>query len=129
MTPTEYTTRIAALTSARPVDYRALALFHLDHQLDGLVNRPRMYAADDIRVLEALAWQALCLRDALRCPRMTERHNVHAMINSAARRHGIYCGSTSPAYAKPSLTIEAMALILSDARKLCDEAWPMEEES
>jgi hypothetical protein len=129
MTPTEYTARLAALTSAHPIDYRALALFHFDHQLDGLVNRPRMYAADDIRVLEALAWQALCIRDAIRCPRMTERHNVHAMINSAARRHGIYCGSTSPAYAKPTLTIEEMALIIHDAWKLCDETWTAEEDN
>lgn len=127
MTPAEYAARLSELTSASPIDYRALASFHLDHQLDGLVNRPRMYAADDIRVLEALAWQAICLRDAIRCPRMSHRHDVHAMFRSSARRHGIYCGSTSPAYAKPTLTIEEMALIIHDAWKLCDEAWPMEE--
>jgi len=129
MTPTEYASQLASLTSAKPIDWRVPALFHFDHHLDGLVNRPRMYAGDDIRVLEALAWQALSLRDEVRCPRMTERHSVHAMFVQAARRHSIYCGSTSPAYAKPTLTIEEMASILSDAWHLCDEAWPMEEDN
>jgi hypothetical protein len=128
MTPAEYASRLAALTSAHPIDYRALALFHLDHQLDGIVNRPRMYAADDIRILEALAWQALCLRDAIRCPRDTMQHNMWRMFAIAGRKHKIYCGNTTPAYAKPTLTIEEMALIIRDACKLCDEAWPMEEE-
>jgi hypothetical protein len=86
-----------------------------------------MYSGPNPEVLEMLFLRAL---EDLHCLRSLtgKADGALSFIVKSAKKHKIRCGNTTVYCSKRDITLEEMATILHDAWKLCDEAWPMEEE-